>query len=105
MDDIWITIRSINFALLFAAFMVAVYKGILKSITHRKAFYWDRFLNLCWIVLSLYALGEIFYISDIPGGPRVLFSTAVILLQLWIVFFKYGQPKQAEPRYPIQSHE
>jgi hypothetical protein len=104
MDDLWETMRMVNFIILFASFVIGVYKAVLKNITHSGAFNWDRFMNMAWTILSLYSLGEILYITGIAGGPRIFLSTGVMLLQLWVVIFKYGDPKQPESRL-VQSYE
>jgi len=98
MDEFWSGVRLFNMGVLFLSFMIGVYKAVLRNVTHRGAFNWDRFMNMCWTVLSLYSIGEILYLT-VEGGPRVVVSSLVMVLQLYVVVFKYKESPTATPRF------
>lgn len=94
MSDFWEYARVLNFAILFTAFMILTYRGVFHLTVQARSFNWDRFMNLCWVTLSLYALGEILA-QEVQGGLRVLIGTAVAVLQLYVVLFQY-EPSERE---------
>lgn len=98
-SDFWDAVRIVNFVILLIAFMVMLHKGILKMILDgRESFDWDRFCNFCWTLLACYSIGEVLY-QIVGGGPRVLLQTAMALLQLWVVVFRYT-PKSTPKDWP-----
>lgn len=88
MSDFWEYLRVFNFSILFTAFMILTYRGVFHLTTEARSFNWDRFMNLCWVIVSLYALGEILS-QEVRGGFRVVVGAAVAVLQLYVVLFRY----------------
>lgn len=86
-EQTWELLRLINFSVLFIAFIVMVYKGALNFVL-QNAFHWDRLLNISWVILAIYSLGEVIYMNT-PGGLRVIAQTGVALLQLYVVLFHF----------------
>lgn len=88
MDEIWFVLRIINFLILFVSFLILVYRGALKLTLDRAEFSWPRLMTLVWTFCACYSTGEILFLDDVPGGPRVVFMTIVSLTQLWVAIFK-----------------
>lgn len=90
MDEMWAVLRLVNFAILFVAFVFMVYKGVLRMTLNKNAFHWDKYMNLLWVLLACYSIGEVLYM-DTPGGPRIFIQTLIALLQLYVVVFRYDK--------------
>lgn len=87
MDDVWEAVRVINFIILFASFVVMVYKGALHLVLEEKI-HWDKLVNLAWVVIAIYSIGEVLYLSAV-GGFRIFLMTALSIFQLYVVVFHY----------------
>lgn len=85
----WEVLRYLNWIILFAAWLIMLYRGVLNWVKFRMSFDWARFTNLAWTTLAVYSIGEVLY-QHANGGPRVIGQTGVALLQLWVVIFKFG---------------
>lgn len=87
-DGFWDILRLVNFVILFAAFVLLVYKATLRLALEPHNFHMDRLVNLAWTTLALYSIGEVLY-SDVTGGPRIVFAFLVAAFQLYAVIFWY----------------
>jgi len=83
-------LRVAIFTILFASWLIMLYKGVLRMVLHRNSFMWDKFMNLLWVSCVMYGLAEIL-VSNLPGGPRLWVSFTVSLVQLWVVLFQYDK--------------
>ena len=82
------TLRLLNLLILFVAWCFMLYRMVLKLMVNRKAFSWARACCLAWTTLAIFAIGEILYDDNVPGGLRVIGSLFVALLQLYTAIFK-----------------
>lgn len=92
MSDLWEVLRIVNFLILFIAFMVMIYKGVF-NLALKGEIQWDRLMNLFWVSLGVYSIGEVLYLS-VQGGFRIIVMTLVGLLQLYVVVFRFKINKE-----------
>lgn len=97
LDVFWAVLRTINFFILFAAFMVMIYKGVFKLILDRTNFQWDRLLNLLWVTVMMVALAESLLQWN-PGGIRTVMTFFVASLQLYVSVFFFKMRPQVDER-------
>ena len=77
--------------------MFMIYKGVLRITLNKNAFHWDKYMNLLWVLLGCYSIGEVLYMSA-PGGPRILAQTIIAVVQLYVVIFRYNESKPETDR-------
>lgn len=73
--------------MLFLTFVIMLYKGVLGAILTRRI-NCDRFLNLCWVLVTMFAISELLY-QHAGGGVRIVLQSLVITFQLYVVIFRF----------------
>lgn len=90
-NEVWDVVRMVNITMLLATFVIMIYKGVLGAILTRRIDY-DRILNLCWVLVTMFAITELLY-QHAGWGLRIILQTVVITFQLYVVIFKFN-PKE-----------
>ena len=88
-SEFWDVLRIICFVMLFASFMILTYKGAFSLALDKDSFDWARFLNLSWILVTCYGIGELLFL-DAPGGARLVALIVVAALNLYVALFKFS---------------
>ena len=88
MTTFWEILRFVDFILLFASFVILMYRAVYKAFVAPELLSWVRIMNLIWSLIASVAVGELI-VRDVEAEvPRVIIFFIAGSLQLWVVLFK-----------------